>query len=296
MKKIILSAAAVSLCLIFAACSAGKTPGNTTPTDGSTASGQNITGQSEDGTKAGKNDTTAAGTNASGDKNTQNTDESASAHTGTTGSGTSQSTESPTDGTVTGTSSDDRRPLVSLLQNTVDVVDVSEYSGRFTENGTVQEVKNVLAVTLVNKGTQDIRLIEFEVTDDNGTVYNFSATTLFSGSAVKVLEKNGKSVSSGFTAKGIKVTAAAYFSEKPSLNENIFKVDGFKDVINITNVSDDDIKDGYIYYKEYADGEYFGGITYRIKTGEMKQGETKQLSVSGFDPSLHRTVFTTYVK
>ena len=51
-------------------------------------------------------------------------------------------------------------PLVSLLQNTVDVLTVKEYSGRFIEKGRVETAENVLCVTLKNNGADDIRLLE----------------------------------------------------------------------------------------------------------------------------------------
>lgn len=188
--------------------------------------------------------------------------------------------------------SSDGKALVTLLQNSVDVLDVKTYSGRFIENGKVENVTNTLSVTLRNRG-DDIQLLEFEVSDGE-TAYSFSATTLFKGAEVTVSAKNGETVPNGYKAKSIKVTRVAYFGSTPSLHPDIFELDCSAGIINVKNISDSDISDGYIYYKEYSDGEYFGGITYRIKTGEIKAGEIKQLSVPNFDPSVHKAVFITY--
>lgn len=186
-------------------------------------------------------------------------------------------------------------PLVSLLQNTVDVLTVKEYSGRFIEKGRVETAKNVLCVTLKNNGADDIRLLDFEVSDGAKT-YAFSVTTLLSGDIVTVAEKNGETVRRDFKAKSIKVTRTEYFDIKPSMNADVFELDCSDGVINVKNISDSDISDGYIYYKEFSDGGYFGGITYRIRTGGIKSGEAKRLSVSGFTAEEHRAVFTTYVR
>ena len=186
-------------------------------------------------------------------------------------------------------------PLVSLLQNTVDVLTVKEYSGRFIEKGRVETAKNVLCVTLKNNGADDIRLLDFEVSDGAKT-YAFSVTTLLSGDIVTVAEKNGETVRRDFKAKSIKVTRTEYFDIKPSMNADVFELDCSDGVINVKNISDSDISDGYIYYKEFSDGGYFGGITYRIRTGGIKSGDAKRLSVSGFTAEEHRAVFTTYVR
>lgn len=186
-------------------------------------------------------------------------------------------------------------PLVSLLRNTVDVLTVKEYSGRFIEKGKVETVENVLCVTLKNNGAEDIRLLDFEVSDGAKT-YAFSVTTLLSGDIVTAAEKNGETVRRDFKAKSIKVTHTEYFDIKPSMNADVFELDCSDGVINVKNISDSDISDGYIYYKEFSDGGYFGGITYRIRTGGIKSGETKRLSVSGFTAEGHRAVFTTFVR
>lgn len=280
MKKtvLLLLTAFTAVCIIFSSCSGTKDSQTADPSimgsESTVPSAENGSGENESGSAVENEPNSIADVPSPADT--------------TAGAQTEQ--------TLSGAQTDGNdSPLVSLLQNTVDVLAVKEYSGRFIENGKVETVKNVLCVTLKNKGTDDIRLLDFEVSDGAKT-YAFSVTTLFSGDSVTVAEKNGETVSRDFKAKSIKVTRAAYFDAKPSLNADVFELDCSDGVINIKNISDSDISDGYIYYKEFSGSGYFGGITYRIKTGEIKSGETKQLSVPGFDAKLHKAVFTTYVR
>lgn len=187
------------------------------------------------------------------------------------------------------------KPLVSLLHNSVDVLSVGVYSGDFIENGKNETAESTVFAALKNNGEKALRLLEFEISDGE-TGYSFSVTSFLPGAELTVLEKNGKTAKNGLKAKSINITNVEFFDELPSTNEDIFSVSCAKNRLEVKNLSDTDISDGCIYLKRFSDGVYFGGITYRIKTGEIKAGEAKTIELSELDPSVCRVVFTTFDK
>lgn len=87
----------------------------------------------------------------------------------------------------------------------------------------------------------------------------------------------------------------AVFSEPVTLCEDQLKFQVLDGVINITNISAEDItSDIVIYYKNAAADLLYGGITYRIRLeGGLKAGEIRQITASHFTQSGSRIMFVT---
>ena len=183
--------------------------------------------------------------------------------------------------------------VASILKNSVDLVRVFSYSGKFVEDGSNDRKSNILAAEITNRGEEYIRLLEFEISDGTDT-YSFSATTLFPGDSVTVLEKNGKEMPEGFTVRSVKATRAVDFEKQPSLNNAIIRLEEKSGQITVTNISTHDISDVCIYYKAKSNNEYLGGITYRVNVGALKPNEANTVEISGYSTDNYEIKFTSY--
>ena len=91
--------------------------------------------------------------------------------------------------------------------------------------------------------------------------------------------------------------SVAWFNDPPSMHEDVFKIIERDGAIIVENISDKTVAAPiYVYYKNYVDGEYVGGITYRAGTQEeLAPGKAVALNASHFDPDASRLMFVTYV-
>ncbi len=183
--------------------------------------------------------------------------------------------------------------LAGILKNSVDLVRVFSYSGKFVEDGSDEKKSNILAAEISNTGDEYIELLEFEISDGTNT-FSFSVTTLFPGDSVTVLEKNSKEMPENFTVKSVKATRAVDFEKQPSLNNAIIKLDEKNGEITVTNISAHDISDVCVYYKAKSNNEYLGGITYRLNVGTLKPNDSNTVEISGYSAENYEIKFTSY--
>jgi hypothetical protein len=87
----------------------------------------------------------------------------------------------------------------------------------------------------------------------------------------------------------------AIFQEPLSLCEKQLQIQALDGIMNVVNISGEDIAgDIVIYYKNAAADLYYGGITYRVRlTGSMKNNEIKQLVANHFSDSGSKIMFVT---
>jgi len=169
------------------------------------------------------------------------------------------------------------------------------YSGFFMEDGTDQYVENVMAIVVQNQSGRDLQLARIYAEFSDFTAV-FHLTNLPAGESAMILEQNAhKAVTEKSTS--IRMEDVTFFSEKMSLQTDIFEYVLGDGTLDVTNKSGKDIEgDIYVYYKNYKDNLYRGGITYRIKLeGGLKAGATKQLQPSHFYPDLSRLMTIQYI-
>lgn len=183
------------------------------------------------------------------------------------------------------------------LYNDVIIEDCYLYSGEYPEDGSFGACENVVALKVKNNSGTDIQLMRISV-ETNSKVMEFEVTTLLAGSSVIVLEKSKQTLAEDEKIQSIKCKNRVDFAEKVTLKEDIFLIQGNLATINIKSLSKTEIKsDIYVYYKRKdADGNYFGGITFRAKAEGLKPDEIKQLPASGFDPQNSEVLFVDYAK
>ena len=180
------------------------------------------------------------------------------------------------------------------LDNGLTLEKLGSYTGAYVEDGSDIVVSGTAMIIVKNTGSDYIQYAEITVKSGN-VEGKFTFSTLFPGETVVILEQNRKEYKAfgdDYTAETANV---ALFKEAPSLCEGIIKIQPLNGAINVTNVSGADIEDDVIiYYKNYADDMFYGGITYRVRiTGGIKDGEIKQIISDHFASGGSKIVFVT---
>lgn len=180
------------------------------------------------------------------------------------------------------------------LENDVNITGIISYTGAFMEDRTDEVVTDVLAIQVTNSGEKYIQAMDITLIADQ-TQAQFSLSTLFPGETVVVLEKNRMAYSTAPHFSQVQTDMVAIFEEQPGMCQDKLEIQCLNGVINVTNISGEDITgDILIYYKNYVSGTYYGGITYRLRLeGGLKAGEIQQGSAAHFDPDNSAVVFVT---
>ena len=174
------------------------------------------------------------------------------------------------------------------------ITDYIRYSGPFLEDRTDEAVSDVLAIRVTNTGEEYIQTMDI-VLSDGETKARFSLSTLFPGETVIVPEANRMPFTDVPEFTKAATESVALFDGHPGMCTDHIAIQCLDGVMNITNISGEDItEDIFVYYKNYIDGVYCGGITYRLRlTGGLKAGEIRQGSAAHFDRENSRIVFVT---
>ena len=180
------------------------------------------------------------------------------------------------------------------LGNDIGIIDIASYDGAYLEDGTDEEVSNVLMIEVMNTGDDALQYAEITLAGETEEAI-FKLSTLMPGDTAMVLEANRKEYTSVEDYTMVSVENMAFFQQNVSLQENQLKVQPLDGGFNITNISDADIHgEIVIYFKNYIDGIYYGGITYRGRISEgLKAGEIKQIMSENFSKSETKVVFIT---
>lgn len=212
----------------------------------------------------------------------------------TPGTEASDNTSETTDVDDTNTSGQNNKQDVYDLGSGVIITDFISYTGAFMEDRTDEVVTDVLAIQVTNSGEEYIQTMDIILTAGD-TQAQFSLSTLFPGETVVVLEMNRMAYSTAPEFEQLRTGNVALFDGHPGMCEDKLEIQCLNGVINVTNISDEDITgDILIYYKNYVSGVYYGGITYRLRIeGGLKAGEIRQGTAAHFNPDNSAIVFVT---
>ena len=168
-----------------------------------------------------------------------------------------------------------------MIGNGLTIEKTGKYTGKYMEDGTDDEVEDVMFIVLKNNSSKDLQYADIKLYKDDEE-FLFTASNIPSGDSVMLLEKNRKSAEKKITSA--KPESVVFFKSNMSLQRSLFKIQELDGAINLINISGRDInEDIYLYYKNGGDGLYLGGITYLAKvTGGIKKDEVKQLSTKHF--------------
>lgn len=158
------------------------------------------------------------------------------------------------------------------------ISDIGRYVGIYMEDGSDEVVSGILMIVLTNNSELPLEYAEIELTAGD-SVASFSVSTLPAGSSAVLLEKNRMGYDSSVAFEQATAKNISFFDEPLNLHEDEIQIQGLDGVMNITNISGENIdEDIVIYYKNSSQDMYYGGITYRVRiTGGMVPGEIKQI-------------------
>jgi hypothetical protein len=162
------------------------------------------------------------------------------------------------------------------------------------EDRTDEVLTDILAIEVMNTGDAYIQTMDISLFAGENQA-QFTLSTLFPGEKLIVLEKNRMAYSTAPAFDRAQVSTDAYFDGHPGMCEDKLTVQCMDGILNVTNISGEDITgDILIYYKNYVGGSYYGGITYRLRIeGGLKAGEIRQGSAAHFNPDNSKVVFVT---
>lgn len=170
------------------------------------------------------------------------------------------------------------KPAGIDLGNGLVITDVGGYSGPFVEDGSDEEVSDVLMIVVYNYGTAPIQYAEISMAAGDQTAA-FNLTTLPVGERMMILESSRMAYDKNLEYTQAEAFNVADFNEPMSLCQDKLKIQGLDGVMNIMNISDEDITgEVAVYYKNSSEDLLCGGITYRVRiTDGMKSGEIRQI-------------------
>lgn len=187
------------------------------------------------------------------------------------------------------------KKYIASLGDEIFVEESYSYDGNFVEDGSDKEVSNVWTLKVSNYSNQDIQFLRIKAQKDND-VGVFDITTLKANSSVIVMESNALECPSNSEDYQYDVENLAYFQTEISLHSDIFKVMAKDNWIKLENISTQDINsDIYVYFKNYEDDIYQGGITYRVKfAGGIKAGATVEMQSQHYSSKKSKILYLTY--
>lgn len=187
------------------------------------------------------------------------------------------------------------------IKNTFDagfdlqVTDVEKYSGPYMEDGSDEEVSNVMMITVKNNGEEPVQYGEITMAGKNGASALFKFSTLEPGQSVKVLESARKQYRARDKYELATAANVAYFQNKVKLYEDKLQIQPLDGGLNVTNISDKDINGEIVIYFKDCDGDMLmGGITYRGRIpGGIPAGGITQLMSENFTQENTKVMFIT---
>lgn len=188
-----------------------------------------------------------------------------------------------------------QKKLSLSIGNDLEITEIGKYTGSFVEDGTDEDVTDVMMITIKNNGENTLQYAEIQLVSEKETI-EFALSTLPPGKEMIVLEKNRKGYLKNLEHAEIRLNNVVFFNEEPNLYEDVFNIEKLKGALNIKNITKTNIEGPIaVYYKAINDNYYYGGITYRVVIHEgIKAGETHQVMSNHFSPDTCEIIFVTY--
>ncbi len=164
------------------------------------------------------------------------------------------------------------------------LIGFDSFSGVFIEDGSDREEENVLSLKLKNLTDETLVRATLIFTDENGEEYTFSVNTIPAGKQVTVLEIHAKDFRNDAVYSCTKVETT--YSDADRLCKDTVTVATRDNRIFVTNATEKTLGLVYVYYKNLdADGNLFGGITYRTEFKDVEPSATLDENTMHFNAS-----------
>lgn len=188
---------------------------------------------------------------------------------------------------------DDIKADVSVSGLAVESIDT--IAGMYVEDGTDEVLDDIFTVTFKNTSDRALQYAKLHLTIGEED-YVFEISTIPAGASVRAMEMNRKALVPSKGDVTLTQENIVWFDEEPSMYENLLEIIPTNNGIAVKNISGDTISAPlYVYFKNYRDEMYVGGITHRAGTKEdLAPGEIVMLSEKHYDHDESRLMFVTY--
>ena len=176
----------------------------------------------------------------------------------------------------------------------LEIQSLDAYTGAYFEDGSGDAVENVMRLTVKNAGLTDYQLVQIILHDENGNSYSFKVTSLLHGETMVVLEENRAQYSSKLKFSSAELQNAVYFDGAPDMHVDAVAASAEDGAILLCNLTDEDLVNVYVYYKNYDGDVAQGGITYRVSAPILSPGETVEVPATHVSIDASRLIFVTY--
>lgn len=146
----------------------------------------------------------------------------------------------------------------------------SLFSGQFVEDGRDELVEDVAAVLVTNTTDQflDFGVLIYEL---DGETCTFVVTGLPAGESAWVMET--LAITASHDSELVYEDCVTSFRAENTTSAEGLTITSEGNTLTVTNQDTKTRKDVYIYYKNrHSDGNFFGGITYRVSLGDLSPG------------------------
>ncbi|MBQ7133534.1 MAG: hypothetical protein IJO20_03465 [Ruminococcus sp.] len=147
-------------------------------------------------------------------------------------------------------------------------LEFTSYSGPYVEDGSNEEVENILAVLLENRSDE---YLEFATVtyDVDGKTAQFVVSGLPPSKRAWVLEANRMGVKADLEFEFLDCQST--FRDDALLTTDKLEVEVDGNTLTLKNISEDNLSNPCVYYKNLnSDGNYLGGITYMVGFETLK--------------------------
>lgn len=151
----------------------------------------------------------------------------------------------------------------------------ARFSGQFVEDGRDELVENVAAILVTNRSGQylDLATLSYDI---DGTAATFVVTGLPAGASAWVMEADRLVI--GDDAVFTYLDCITAFRQEVTVITDDVSIYADANMLTAVNNTDETLEDVFVCYKTvHTDGNFFGGITYRVDFGTLEPGGSAQV-------------------
>lgn len=178
----------------------------------------------------------------------------------------------------------------SLQQVGIEIESIGSYDGLFVEDGSDRQVEQVMAIQVRNITSEMIEYGIIELKAGEQT-YQFEITGLLPEDKMLVLEKNAQiyqEQSHYETGECVSAVKSDY-----GMQEDVIQLSSVGDTLIVTNLTNHDLTNVRVCYKNIIEGDYYSGITYRL-TIPVLEANASSSKKTGHYGALSKIIYVEY--
>lgn len=150
----------------------------------------------------------------------------------------------------------------------------ARFSGQYVEDGRDELVENVAAILVTNSSDQflDLATLTYDIDGEDAV---FVVTGLPAGSSAWVMESSRRVIPDDAAFTFLECVTA--FRSNAAADTSQVSIYADANMLTAVNNTDRTLENVFVYYKTlHSDGNFFGGITYRVDFGTLEPGGSAQ--------------------